>query len=239
MPEKYKIHFMVTIYLFFLMLPAHAFSAPAKAEESWLDWFNGGMFSFNKGVDWAFNGIGSVLPSAPSGFSQGAHNFAVTWISEPLNAGAYLIAGKFGDAGDAMNRMGTNITRGWLGFVDRAAEESKPTKPVDYGLALCAQGVPAGPFIVVPFTGIRTVRDFGADWVAAHVVLYSVLFGVLRLPIDMQTIASVEAVEEVITLSIAGQIGEVPPDAKVDQLASAQEHYLAGRERLCSELARR
>lgn len=225
--------------LIIVFLPIFAFSAPVKVEESWLDWFNGGMFSFNKGVDWAFSGIASVMPPAPSGFDQGAHNFAVTWISEPLNAGAYLIAGKFDDAREAMHRMGVNITRGWLGFVDRAAEEGKPTKPVDYGLALCAQGVPAGPFIVVPLTGIRTVRDFGADWVAAHVVLYSVLFGVLRLPIDMQTIASVEAVEEVITLSIAGKIGEVPPDAQVDQLFSAQEHYLAGRERLCSELVRR
>ncbi len=212
-------------------------SCPAKADETWLEWFNHGMFWFNIGVSDTFSGVGNVLPSLPSGVEHGIHNFAVTWVSEPLNAGAHLIAGRTDDAGIAMHRMFVNVTQGWLGFVDRAAEQGEVTTPIDYGLALCTRGVPSGPFIVVPLTGIRMVRDFGADWVAAHVVLYSIVFGVLGLPISAQTVASVEAFEEVITLSIAGELGEMPKDAKVNDLAVAQKNYLAGRERSCAELS--
>jgi phospholipid-binding lipoprotein MlaA len=214
------------------------FSWPARADETWLDWFNQAMFSFNNGVSATLTGIANVLPGFPPAVAHGMHNFAVTWVSEPLNIGAHLLAGRTKDAGVALHRMVVNITQGWLGFVDRAAEEGVVTTPIDYGLALCTRGVPAGPFIVVPLTGIRTARDFAADWVAAHVVLYSVVFGVLGLPISIQTVASVEAVEEVITLSIAGKLGEVPKDANVDQLAIAQRNYLAGRERACAELSK-
>ncbi len=213
------------------------FTNPAQADDSWLDWFNRGIFAFNAGVSDTLSGAGSVLPELPQALTHGVHNFAVTWVSEPLNAGAHLIAGRTDDAGIAMHRMFVNVSRGWLGFVDRAAEEGLVTAPIDYGLALCTRGVPTGPFIVVPLTGIRTVRDFGSDWVAAHVVLYSIVFGVFGLPISAQTIATVEAFEEVITLSIAGELGEMPKDAKVNDLNVAQKNYLAGRDRRCAELS--
>jgi len=227
----------ISILCLIITLVIIAFSVPAKADDSWLDWFNRGIFSFNLGVSDTMSGVGSVLPELPPAVTHGMHNFAVTWVSEPLNAGAHLIAGRTDDAGVAMHRMFVNVLRGWLGFVDRAAEEGLVTTPIDYGLALCTRGVPSGPFIVVPLTGIRTVRDFGADWVAAHVVLYSIVFGVFGLPISAQTIATVEAFEEVITLSIAGELGEMPNDAKVNDLAIAQKNYLAGRERSCAELS--
>jgi len=210
----------------------------ARAEDSWLDWFNRGMFSFNATVAEGEKQIVGVIPALPPEIARGFHNAAVTWISEPLNAGAHLLAGRPDDALVALRRIGINATRGWLGTVDRAAEEGVVTNPIDYGLALCVRGVPPGPFIVVPLTGIRTVRDFASDWVAAHVVLYSVLFGALQMPISVQNVAAVEAVEEVVTLSIAGELGEMPAEAKVDQLALAQERYLAGRERRCAELAK-
>ena len=232
MTSRYK-----SIVILIATLSMIAFSSPAKADDTWLDWFNRGIFSFNMGVSDTMTGVGNVLPEIPAGVTHGMHNFAVTWVSEPLNAGAHLIAGRTDDAGVALHRMFVNITQGWLGFVDRAAEQGGVTTPIDYGLALCSRGVPAGPFIVVPLTGIRTVRDFGADWVAAHAVLYSIVFGVIGLPISAQTIASVEAFEEVITLSIAGELGEMPKDAKVNDLAAAQRNYLVGRERSCAELS--
>jgi len=228
---------MKPIKTFIIALMLIAFSWPAKADDTWLDWFNRGMFSFNNGVSDTLTSITNVLPGFPPEVAHGVRNFAVTWVSEPLNIGAHLLAGRTEDAGVALHRMVINISRGWLGFVDRASEEGVITTPIDYGLALCTRGVPAGPFIVVPFMGIRTARDFASDWVAAHVVLYSVLFGVLGLPISMQTVASVEAIEEVITLSIGGELGEVPKDAKVNQLTIAQQNYLAGRERSCAELS--
>jgi len=216
-----------------LLLPA----VPARAEEGWLDWFNHNMFTFNATVAEGLKGVAESLPALPPELAHGARNVAVTWISEPLNVGAHLVAGRPDDAWTSLQRMGVNITRGWLGTVDRAAEEGLVTNPIDFGLALCVRGVPAGPFIVFPLTGMRTLRDFASDWVAAHVVLYSALFGALQMPISVQNIAALEAAEEVITLSIAGELGETPEDAKVDELAIAQRAYLAGRERRCAELA--
>lgn len=213
------------------------FSWPAEADDTWLDWYNRTMFSFNNNVSVTLTDIANVFPELPQGVVDGVQNFAVTWVGEPLNSGAHLLAGRTKDAGVALQRMAVNISRGWLGFVDRAAEEGMITTPIDYGLALCTRGVPAGPFIVVPLTGIRTVRDFASDWVAAHVVLYGVVFGVMGLPISFETLVWVEAAEEVVTLLIAGELGEVPEDARVSQLAVAQQNYLAGRERLCAELS--
>lgn len=212
-------------------------SWPAKAGDTWLDWYNQSIFEFNNNVSSTLTDIGTVLPELPQEVVDGMQSFATTWVGEPLNAGAHLLAGRTKDAGVALDRMLVNVSRGWLGFVDRAAEEGMTTTPIDYGLALCTRGVAAGPFIVVPLTGIRTVRDFASDWVAAHVVLYGVAFGVLGLPITFETLLWTEAVEEIVTLLIAGELGEVPEDARVDQLALAQRNYLAGRERLCAELS--
>jgi len=220
-----------------IALALFTFSWPVKADENWLDWFNRTMFSFNAGVADTLIGIFNALPEPPQEVVHGTRNFAITWVGEPLNAGAHLLAGRTEDAGVALQRMVINISQGWLGFVDRAAEQGLVTAPIDYGLALCTRGVPAGPLIVVPLTGIRTVRDFAADWVAAHVVVYSVVFGVAGLPLSLQTLAAVEVVEEVITLTIAGELGEVPKDAQVNQFEVAQKNYLAGRERSCAELS--
>jgi phospholipid-binding lipoprotein MlaA len=215
-----------------LALPA----APARAE-GWLDWFNRGMFSFNQSVRDTLHGTAEALPELPDGLRHGVRNVATTYISEPLNATAHLIAGRPNDAMVAVQRIGVNITRGWLGLVDRAAEEGLTTNPIDFGLALCVRGVPPGPFIVIPFTGIRTVRDFLSDWVAAHVVLYGVLFGVFQMPVNLQNLAAVEILEEVITLSIAGELGEMPLAARVDDFDIAQRLYLIGRELRCRQLA--
>ncbi len=213
------------------------FSWSVQANDTWLDWYNKGMFSFNNSVSNTFTGITNLLPSLPSGLRNGIHNFGVTWIGEPLNIGAHLIAGRTSDAGIALQRIVVNIYRGWFGFVDRAAQDGVVTTPIDYGLALCTRGVPSGPFIVVPLTGIRTVRDFAADWVAAHVVVYSLVFGVFGLPISLETLVAVELIEELLTLSIAGELGEMPKEAQVNDLAIAQQNYLAGRKRSCTELS--
>ena len=135
-----------------------------------------------------------------------------------------------------MQRIGTNVTRGWLGTVDRAAEEGLVTNPIDFGLALCVRGVPPGPFLVMPLTGVRTVRDFLADWTVAHVLLYGAVFGVLQVPVSLQNLVVLEVVEEVATLAIAGELSEVPAEARTPDLTLAQQQYLAGRERRCAEL---
>lgn len=211
---------------------------PARAaEEGWLDWFNRNMFEFNAGTAAALRQHGDALPALPEGLRDSVLNLARTYIGEPLNASAHLLAGRTDDALVAVQRIGINVTRGWLGAVDRAAEEGLVTNPIDFGLALCVRGVPPGPFLVMPLTGVRTVRDFLADWTAAHVVLYGAIFGVLQVPVSLENLVVLEALEEIATLAIAGELGEVPAEARVPDLAHAQRQYLAGRERRCAELS--
>jgi hypothetical protein len=149
------------------------------------------------------------------------------YLHENLNASAHLLAGRTDDALVAVQRIGTNVTRGWLGTVDRAAEEGLVTNQIDFGLALCVRGVPPGPFQVMPLTGIRTVRDFLADWTVAHVLLYGAVFGVLQVPVSLQNLLVLEAVEEIATLAIAGELSEVPAEARTPDLTLAQQQYLA------------
>jgi len=117
---------------------AVSLAPPAMAERTWLEWFNGTMFEFNRTVSGTLDGIGGQLPAGSSEIGRGVGTLASTWVGEPLNAGAYLLAGKPGEAGFALQRMAVNVTTGWLGVVDRAAEQGMAARPTDYGLALCA-----------------------------------------------------------------------------------------------------
>jgi phospholipid-binding lipoprotein MlaA len=218
-----------------LLLPA----APARAETGWLEWVNRGIFGFNAEVAAGVAGIAEALPQIPAPVRAGLGNLANTVISEPLNALAHLVAGREEDALVALRRSGVNLTRGWLGTVDRARQEGLVTNPIDFGLALCVRGVPPGPFIVLPLAGIRTLRDGLSDWVMAHVVLYGAVFGVLQVPFSLQNLVVLEAAEEVVTLAIAGELGEMPAAARVPDYQAARALYLAGREQRCAELAAR
>ena len=232
MPKKLRL-LLVLLCGFAMVTPL-----PARAaEEGWLDWFNRNMFEFNPAPAAALRQYGDALPALPEGLREGALNLAHTFIGEPLNASAHLLAGRTDDALVAVQRIGTNVTRGWLGTVDRAAEEGLVTNPIDFGLALCVRGVPPGPFLVMPLTGVRTVRDFLADWTVAHVLLYGAVFGVLQVPVSLQNLVVLEVVEEVATLAIAGELSEVPAEARTPDLTLAQQQYLASRERRCAELS--
>jgi ABC-type transporter lipoprotein component MlaA len=210
---------------------------PARAEEGWLGWFNRHMYAFNAAVAETLSEAAEAMPALPAGVTEGARNLAVTYVGEPLNAAAHLLAGRGEDAWVAARRIGTNVTRGWLGTVDRAAEEGLRTNPIDFGLALCTLGVPPGPTVVVPLMGIRTLRDFLSDWTAAHAVLYGTVLGVFQMPVNLQTLVAIELVEEGATLAIGHEIGATPDAPRQLDLEAAEQHYLAARERRCAELS--
>lgn len=221
-----------------LLLLLLVLAAPARAEEpGWLDWANRGIFAFNAGLAERLSGAGEELPPLPEEVRSGLRNLGTTLVGDPLNALAHGIAGRGDDAWTALRRVGINLTRGWLGTVDRATEEGVVATPIDFGLALCVRGVPPGPFIVLPFAGPRTLRDGLADWVMAHVLLYGAIIGVLQVPPSIEGFLLFELVEEVATLTLAGEIGEVPPEALRGEFAGARALYLAARERRCAELS--
>lgn len=69
-------------------------------------------------------------------------------------------------AAETWMRFQTNTLLGGLGFVDVAADRGMPGHIQDTGLTLGRWGIPAGPFIMLPFFGPSNARDtvgFGAD----------------------------------------------------------------------------
>jgi phospholipid-binding lipoprotein MlaA len=78
--------------------------------------------------------------------------YPVTIINDFLQG---KIAQGFSDTG----RFLVNSTIGLLGFVDVATDAGLPRHDEDFGQTFAKWGAPAGPYIVVPFFGPRTVRS--------------------------------------------------------------------------------
>lgn len=87
---------------------------------------------------------------------------AVGNLGEPVSALGFLAAGETGTAWQAARRFGINTTQGWGGWRDVAAERGLMRQAITPGEALCARGVPSGPYLVLPLLGPSTLRDAAA-----------------------------------------------------------------------------
>lgn len=70
-----------------------------------------------------------------------------------------LLQLKFAQAGRDTGRFLLNTTVGFFGFFDPATEYGVPRNSEDFGQTLGYWGVPAGPYLVLPFFGPSTIRD--------------------------------------------------------------------------------
>lgn len=95
------------------------------------------------------------------GFRRGVSN-AVANLGEPVSAVSGLMAGDLGLAWNAAARFGINSTIGFGGVYDPATPMGYARRPAVVADALCAWGVPSGPFLVLPLIGPSTIRDAGA-----------------------------------------------------------------------------
>jgi phospholipid-binding lipoprotein MlaA len=87
---------------------------------------------------------------------------AVGNLGEPVSALGFLAAGETVTAWQAARRFGINTTQGWGGWRDVAAERGLVRQAITPGEALCARGVPSGPYLVLPLLGPSTLRDAAA-----------------------------------------------------------------------------
>ena len=71
-----------------------------------------------------------------------------------------LLQGKFGAAGYDFARLAINTTFGIGGLIDAATWGHVPKNDNDFGRTLGTWGVPSGPYLVLPFYGPSTLRDF-------------------------------------------------------------------------------
>jgi phospholipid-binding lipoprotein MlaA len=121
---------------------------------------NRGVYSFNDTLDRA-----ALKPVAvayhdhtPSWFQTGVGNF-FTNLTYPGTALNDLLQGKLVAAGQDTLRFVINTTLGWGGVLDVASGAALPQHQEDLGQTLGKWGVPAGPYLMVPFLGPSTVRD--------------------------------------------------------------------------------
>lgn len=122
-----------------------------------------------------FNAVAQAWVLAPAAEAWRAHvpeaarrgmGNAVATLGEPMTALSGLAAGEFGLAGNALARFGINATVGLAGWRDAAAGMGWKRRAMTPGEALCAWGVPSGPYLVLPLMGPTTLRDAGAGLAA-------------------------------------------------------------------------
>jgi phospholipid-binding lipoprotein MlaA len=70
-----------------------------------------------------------------------------------------LVQLKFGQALTHTGRFLINSTLGLVGLMDVAKDMGLERQQEDFGIALAYQGVPSGPYIVLPFLGPSNLRD--------------------------------------------------------------------------------
>ena len=121
---------------------------------------NRSVYAFNDGLDRA------VLKPAAQGYKKVTPQFVQTGLSNFFSNAKYpvtlvnnLLQGKFAAAASDTARFALNTTFGLGGLLDPATLSGLDRNDEDFGQTLGKWGVPAGPYVVVPFLGPYTVRD--------------------------------------------------------------------------------
>ena len=122
---------------------------------------NRAVFSFNKAVDHAIinpviKGYRAVVPKpARTGFRNVLRN-----LKSPVRFANQLLQGDVAGAGNELVRTVVNTFAGIGGLFDVAENAGFAYEPEDFGQTLGVWGVPHGPYLVVPFLGPSSLRDY-------------------------------------------------------------------------------
>ncbi len=126
-----------------------------------LERVNRGIYRFNRGVDRKL-----VRPVAraydrvvPPRMERRFRNF-FTNLRAPTDIANNWLQGKFKPGFADLGRFLLNTVAG-AGFFDPAAKLGLERHPEDFGQTLAVWGVPSGGYLVMPFLGSGSVRDWG------------------------------------------------------------------------------
>lgn len=122
--------------------------------------FNQGVFAFNDTADRYFmqpvaKGYQFITPTF---LDNGISNIFSTIAEIPTSINA-LLQFKPLNVGKSLGRFAINATLGLFGFFDVATRMGIEEQEEDFGQTLAVWGVPAGPYVVLPFLGPSTLRD--------------------------------------------------------------------------------
>ncbi len=122
--------------------------------------FNRAMFTFNDKVDdVALKPAATMYQSlVPSFIQTGVANFFGN-LGDLWTAANNLLQGKVAEGMSDITRVSFNTTFGLGGLIDLASEAGLAKHKEDFGQTLGEWGVPAGPYVVLPFFGSSTLRD--------------------------------------------------------------------------------
>jgi phospholipid-binding lipoprotein MlaA len=121
---------------------------------------NRSVFRFNEVIDGAITkpvarGYAAVLPEP---VRQGVTNFSRNLLT-PLSAVNNFLQGKPREGTGELFRLAINSSVGIGGIFDVAAMNGIEANFEDFGQTAAVWGVPAGPFVTLPFLGPQTLRD--------------------------------------------------------------------------------
>jgi len=161
MQSKWK-PLILYLGMFNLLLLQGCASLPndTPAPDDPLESMNRSIFSFNQDADRiVLRPVAEVYTkSLPEQLRISISNFFSN-IGEIGVIANDLLQLKFEQAGRDTGRFLLNTSVGFLGFFDPATEYGVPRNQEDFGQTLGYWGVPAGPYLVLPFFGPSTVRD--------------------------------------------------------------------------------
>ena len=132
-----------------------------------LESFNRAMFQFNDFTyTWVFNPVATGYSHiVPVDIRGSVGNFFYN-LEEPVRFLNSILQGRFSDAGTVLVRFLINTTGGVAGLGDPAGRElGFEAIDATLGETLSVWGVGDGFYLVVPFYGPTTLRDFSGDMV--------------------------------------------------------------------------
>ena len=103
----------------------------------------------------------------PDGIRGNVHN-VLTNLGGPVNVANDLLEAEFTYAGEAGARFIINTTIGVVGIFDVATDWGLPERSRDFGETLGIYGIGQGPYLVLPFRGPTSVRDFAGGYVDGY-----------------------------------------------------------------------
>lgn len=148
---------LATVSTWLLGAPASSFAAADP--DPWQS-MNRSIFAFNDTVDrWFLEPVAKAYDWAlPSGVQSMVGNFT-TNLATPAVLMNDLLQGKPHEAVEDLTRMALNSTFGMAGLIDVAGAGGVRENDEDLGQTLGVWGVPAGPYLVLPFLGPSSPRD--------------------------------------------------------------------------------
>ncbi len=148
-----------------LWLPELAMAEEGQQKRGVLEGYNRAMHTFNTKVDdWVLRPVArSYHAVTPNALESGISNFFSN-LGEVINIPNDLLQGKFKMAANDTGRFLINSVFGIAGLFEVADEFGlRKNEGEDLGQTLAVWGVPSGPYVVVPFLGPSTLRDFPSN----------------------------------------------------------------------------